>query len=485
MTAKGYLRNFKPLTILSEEEVEAIHRASLDVLESTGIRFESERALKLFEKNGCKVDYEERRVRFPSGLVEECLRQCPSNFRMKGRSPEDDVLLGGNTVYFSPSPGMRIVDLDSWEQRAPTLQENHDAVIVLDALKNVHLAPSYTPYCEIEDVPAAMLLPVSCWSRMKHFGKPQRVGAAQDSHIWEIQMAEVVGIDIFAAMEAAPPLTWYGDAINCAWACAEKGYPVEVGCGCVMGGSGPATISGALVQSNAEIMSGIVMVQLIRPGTGILSNSFVFAQNMVTGSPAAGGIEVSLFQVAFNQMWRGKYNVPTMLGACGPTSSKSIDFQTGQDKGISSILAAVSGASVINVHGGISVELTYHPVQSVLDDDLAGAVGRFIEGVGVDQARLAVDVIQEVGPIPGHFLGTKHTREWWKKEHYIPKVADRLSYPEWLKQGKKSALDYATERVEQILTTHTPKKPLTVDEERQLDKILEEAKEYYRQQDLL
>jgi trimethylamine--corrinoid protein Co-methyltransferase len=174
-----------------------------------------------------------------------------------------------------------------------------------------------------------------------------------------------------------------------------------------------------------------------------------------------------------------------MLGACGPTSSKSIDFQTGQDKGISSILAAVSGASVVNVHGGISVELTYHPVQSVLDDDLAGAVGRFIQGVGVDHATLAVDVIQEVGPIPGHFLGTKHTREWWKKEHYMPQVADRLSYPEWLKQGKKSALDYAAERVEHILATHKPTNPLTEDEECQLDKILEEAKEYYRKQDLL
>jgi trimethylamine--corrinoid protein Co-methyltransferase len=380
---------------------------------------------------------------------------------------------------------MRTVDLDTWEQRPPTLQENHDAVKVLDALDNVHLAPSYTPYCEIKDVPPAMLLPVSCWSRMKHFTKPQRVGAAAESHIWEIQMAQVVGIDIFAAMEAAPPLTWYGDAIDCAWACAEAGYPVEVGCGCVMGGTGPATIAGALAQSNAEIMSGIVMVQLIRPGTGILSNSFVFAQNMLTGAPAAGGIEVSLFQVAFNQMWRGKYNTPTMLGACGPSTSKIIDFQTGQDKGISSILAAVSGASVVNVHGGISIELTYHPVQSVLDDDLAGAVGRFIQGVGVNDDTLALDVIQEVGPIPGHFLGTKHTRDWWKKEHFVPKSADRLSYPDWLHRDKRSCLDNARARVERILETHRPSKPLAEAEEVQLDKILEEARLYYKRKDLL
>jgi trimethylamine--corrinoid protein Co-methyltransferase len=292
-------------------------------------------------------------------------------------------------------------------------------------------------------------------------------------------MAQALDVGVFAAMEAAPPLSWYGDAINCAWACAENNFPVEVGCGCVMGGTGPATIAGALVQSNAEIMSGIVMVQLVKAGTGILSNSFVFAQNMRTGSPAAGGIEVSLFQAAFNQLWRGKYNIPTMLGACGPSSSELIDFQCGYEKGISTSLASVSGASVINVLGGMHVELTYHPVQSVLDDDIAGMIGRFIEGITVNHETLAVDVIQKVGPIPGHYLNQKHTREWWKKEHFTPQVADRLSYPEWLAAGKQSALENARARVEQILASHQPSPPLAPGQEADLDRILDEARQYY------
>jgi trimethylamine--corrinoid protein Co-methyltransferase len=479
MTAKGYLRNIKPLEILNEQQVEAIHRGTLDVLEVTGVRFESERALRLFQKHGCKVDFESHRVRFPPGLVEECLRQCPSSFRLRARNPLNDLNLGGNTLYFCPSPGMRTIDLETGEQRVPTIKENHEATLVLDALPNVHMAASYTPYCQLEDVPPVMLLPVSCWSRMKYFTKPVRVGAASESHIWEIQMAEALDVDVFAAMEAAPPLTWYGDAIDCAWACAEKGYPVEVGCGCVMGGTGPATIAGALVQSNAEIMSGITMVQLIRPGTGILSNSFVFAQNMRTGSPAAGGIEVSLFQAGFNQLWRGKYNVPTMLGACGPSSSQLIDIQCGYERGISTSLAAVSGASVINLFGGIHVELTYHPALSVLDDDIAGMMGRFIEGIAVNQETLAIEVIEKVGPIPGHYLTEKHTREWWKKEHFIPKVADRLSYPEWIAAGKKSALENAQDRVEQILASHQPTPPLTPGQEEDLDRILDEARHYY------
>ncbi|MGD0876589.1 MAG: trimethylamine methyltransferase family protein [Anaerolineales bacterium] len=481
MTAEGYLRNFSPLKILSEEQVEAIHRGSLEILESTGIRFESEKALEYLSKKGCKVDFSQHRVRFPSGLVEECVCQAPSCFRLKGRTPDKDVNLGGNTLYFSPSPGMRTVDLDTWEQRVPTLEENHAAVRVLDALENIHLACSYTPYCEIENVSPNMVLPVSAYSRMKYFTKPQRVGTILNSHIWEIHMAEVVGIDVFGAMEAAPPLTWYKDAIDCAWACAEQGYPVEVGCGCVMGGTGPATQAGALVQSNAEILSGIVLVELIRPGTGILANSFVFAQNMRSGLPVAGGIEVSLFQVAFNQIWRGKYNLPTMLGACGPSNSKRIDIQLGYEKGVSSTLAAISGASVINLHGGISVELTYHPVQSILDNDLAGMLGKLVKGITVTPETLALDLIQVVGPMPGHYLNTKHTRDWWKKEQYLPQVMDRTGYPDWLAGGKKSALDLARAKMEKILATHHPEQELSQEQERELDRILNEASAYYKE----
>jgi trimethylamine:corrinoid methyltransferase-like protein len=147
---------------------------------------------------------------------------------------------------------------------------------------------------------------------MKYFGKPVRVGQAQDSHIWGIQMAQTLDVDIFAAMESAPPLTWYGDAIDCAWDVAEAGYPVEVGCGAVLGGTGPATLSAGLVSGNAEVISGIVMVQLVRPHTPILSNAFVFPQNMLTGAPGFGRIGISLFNVMYNQMWRGKYNIPTL-----------------------------------------------------------------------------------------------------------------------------------------------------------------------------
>ena len=109
MPAKGLVRNFKPLEILTEEQVEQIHRGALDILETTGVLVESEQALNIYEKGDCVVDHEDHRVRFPPGLVVQCMRQCPPSFHMKALDPKNDLIVGGNVTYFSLFPGMRTV----------------------------------------------------------------------------------------------------------------------------------------------------------------------------------------------------------------------------------------------------------------------------------------------------------------------------------------------------------------------------------------
>jgi trimethylamine--corrinoid protein Co-methyltransferase len=110
-------------------------------------------------------------------------------------------------------------------------------------------------------------------------------------------------------------------------------------------------------------------------------------------------------------------------------------------------------------------------------------IGRFLEGVEVTDETLAIDLIEKVGPIPGFFLSEAHTREWWKKEQFIPEASDQLTYPEWIAAGKKSALDYAKERVEEILTSY--QHTLPADKEEELDRILADAREYYRRKGLI
>ena len=216
MPLKGFSRNIKPIEILTPEQIDAVHRATLDVLETTGIRFESEKALKIFKKNDCDVDFDEKRVRFPSSIVEEVLRRCPSSFTMKSRNAANNVRIGGNTLYFSDMPGQGILDLNTWKVRKATSEENREALTVLDALENFHILCSYTPYFEIEGVSPAMSIPESVAAKMRYSTKVQWTGYQNDCEIYNIEMAKVTGQDIMGLSLPSAPLTYYTDACESA-----------------------------------------------------------------------------------------------------------------------------------------------------------------------------------------------------------------------------------------------------------------------------
>jgi trimethylamine--corrinoid protein Co-methyltransferase len=481
---KGFIRDYKPLELLKEEELNAIHQATLDVLGETGIRLEHERALELLEKNGCQVDHDEMRVRFPPGLVEECLRKCPSSFRVKARDSAKDIIVGGSRVYFCPFPGMDTVDLDTWEPREATREEYYNGLRVLDALDTVHSIWNYTPYFGFEGVPPVMRVPEGVAAQIRNFSKSiGNAGRPEGSVVFTIQMAQALGIDIGGGIAVSAPLTFYEDQVEAAWRLAEAGMVTFAETTAIMGATGPATVAGSAVTGNAESLAAVVLMQLLRPGTRMWAFHFAFPQNMRTGSPAFGAVGGILSQAVFNQLWR-MYNVPIVDLGSGPTDSKRIDFQNGYEKATAALIGALSGANIVQLHGAIYGELSFHPLQAILDDDLAGLVGRFLEGVEATDETLAVDLINEIGPIPGHFLGTGHTRKWWKEEQFVPRVADRLTYPEWMAKGKKSAMDYAKERTEEILTTHTPL-ALARDEEQAIEEILKEAREHYRSKDMI
>jgi len=480
---KGFTRNFKPLEILTEEQVEAIHRGTLDVLRRTGIRFESEKALKLFEKNGCLVDYDNNRVRFPEGLVEECLRKCPSSYHVKARESNNDMIWGGNTTYFQPLSGMQNVDLDTWEPRKPTRKEFYDAITVLDSLENVHIIPWYTPWFGFKDIPPVMAMPEGLAARLRNSSKFICANYSMDCEVFNIELAKAVGAELRTSMAAAPPLTFYSDAVESAYRIVEAGFVLLLVSGSVYGGTSPSTIAGSLITGNAEIIAGMVLAQLIKPGTRVIAQDFSFPQNMRSGSPAFGDIAISLHQAAFNQIWR-KYDIPTD-GGVGYPSSKKIDYQAAYEKTIISLIGALSGTNTIWIQGALYGELEFHPVQAIIDDDLVGMIGRFLKGIEVNDETMALDLIDEVGPIPGHYLSKAHTRKWWEQEQYVPKVADRLTPPEWLKAGKKDCIDYAKKRYEEILNTHKVNPPLTDKQEDDIERILNEARQYYRKKGLI
>lgn len=483
----GFTRTLKPLDILTEDQVQAIHRGALDVLWQTGIRLENKKALKLLADHGCKVDYDAMTVRFPPGLVEECLRKCPSGFRIKARDPEKDLVLGGNTVYFLPFPGRNTVDPDTWETRRPTRKEFYEAVTVLDALDNVHAMYNFAPYHGFAGVPEVMNVLEGVAGQIRNFSKAiAMAGRPYGAEVFTIKLAQSLGIDIGGGMKGVPPFTFQEDQVQAAMRLAEAGLVTYAENIRIMGSTGPATLAGSAVSGNAEGLAQIVVSQLVNPGTKMWALGFTFPQDMRAGAPVPqpvfGAVGSHLSQLMFGQIWRD-YGIPVYTSVAGSSSSKTIDYQAGYEKALGALTAVLSGAHLIALCGSMGSANAFHPLQAILDDDIAGMMGRFMQGVEVTDETLAIDLINRVGHAPG-FFDEEHTRKWSKLEQYVPSSADWLTYPEWMEQGKKSALDYAKERMEKILATHEPLR-LSLEQEQIVDDVLQEARDFYRKKGMI
>jgi trimethylamine--corrinoid protein Co-methyltransferase len=275
----------------------------------------------------------------------------------------------------------------------------------------------------------------------------------------------------------------YGGSVEAAFRYVEAGIPIQPCPSMAMGAEGPATQAGAMVLSVAMLMAWAVLTQLIKPGAPMSIQHGLKPLDMQRGGPRFGAVSYSLTGAMMNQMLR-RYRIPSCPGSGFTSTSKKIDYQTAYEKSLGALISALSGANLQIFQGGSSAELLYHPVLSILDDDVAGWIGRFLEGVTVTDDTLAIDLINQIGPIPGHYLSTAHTREWWRQEQWLPQAADLEAYPVWLRSGKKDALTLAKERMADILATHEPT-PLTPDQEQAIEDILAEAREYYRGKGLI
>jgi trimethylamine---corrinoid protein Co-methyltransferase len=483
MAIKGFPRGFEPFKILTDAQVEAIQAGIFQVLEKTGAAFPDERALKILAEGGCQVDFKDQRVRFPAKVVQDCLSKCPSHFPVKARDPENNWDLGNPAVtYFMASCALNTIDLDTWQPRPPTRKEFYDFMILLDALPNVHGLPCF-PWYGFARVPQALCLVESCAAKMRVSNKVQMEGSVMDNDIWNIRMAKATGQDLLQLVNPAAPLTYGEGVVTNILRYTEEGMPFHFASGPVPGATGPASIAGSVISCSVEHIAGMVLAQIVKPGARVWSGNMTLVQNMRTGSPMFGQVANSLLDAAFQQVWR-KFRIPTWSIIPAWTDSKQIDYQAGYEMAMSAVLAAIYGTSMVWFQGGLSQQLSMHPVKAVIDDDAAGMIGRFLQGVAVTDESMAVNLIDQVGPIPGNFLVTAHTRDWWAKEQYIPKVADHASYAEFFKKGSKTILQRGKERMDEILSTYKP--PLLPSaQEKAIEDILKEAREFYKKKGMI
>ncbi|MFH0796569.1 MAG: trimethylamine methyltransferase family protein, partial [Candidatus Omnitrophota bacterium] len=466
------------LRVLSEEEIRRIHLGTLEILENTGVRFLCKKAQEIFSDCGLKSD-KNGTVYFPPELVEKCIRSVPPGFTRYPLDPKHKpVRLGEGKAYLGTgSTTPFVLDLDG-NYRKALEKDIVDFARLSDAMENL---PIGNGMIWAQDVPKNVFHARYFEALVKNNGKVTPAGDGLDEKTTKdiIHLVEAVlgGKDESAkkktyTMTACPhsALTW-GENV---WVFIEAGkskIPVEYGPMPFPGSMNPVTLAGTLIQMNAEILSVLVLHQLVSLGAPGIYWVWPGMMDMKVGTHVFGCPEGALIGAAAAQIAK-YYEIPSNI-VCGPTDSKIPDQQTGIEKMMTSLLPALAGADEIALFGGlIDFAKTANYEQVVIDNEIAGYIQRILQGIEVTDDKLALDVIRETGP-GGNYLGHRHTLKYFREELHFVDILSRNSRNSWESSGGKDLRTCAVEKARRILKSHHPD-PLSEEKKRELEKAVRE-----------
>jgi trimethylamine--corrinoid protein Co-methyltransferase len=468
------------LRLLSKGEVNEIHTASLEVLERVGVRTQSEAILKVFLEFGADADPKEKIVRIPEHLIEEAMRKAPSEIVLSGRNSRFDILLEGQRVYYvlGGSPVPYTVDLETGEWVASTKRHVAMATQLGDALPNMDVIMSLGG---ASDVPGEVSWLHELATMLENTEKPIAYSAAgAEGARYALSMgAAIVGghenlkrkhiITLFSSFTT--PLQMGVQQENII-EFAKANAPVICHSGMMVAASTPITQAGASVLGNAEFLCAASLAQLVNPGTPVIYSAEHSNIDVRTGMALYGTPERGTGFVVNSQM-ADFYGVPT-FGAGGTTDAKCIDTQAGLEAMGTAMICALGGVNLIHNCGTIGGGSAGSLEMAVISDEIANYVNRFLQGVHVDDERLAVDLIAKVGP-GGHYLAEEHTRRYLREgEYWMSELLDRESVANWKKAGGRTLAEVAREKARRILREHHTPSPSS-ESQKQIASILRQA----------
>jgi trimethylamine--corrinoid protein Co-methyltransferase len=477
------MMQFQPeLKVLTDEQVYRIHQAALEILWTTGVLVKAPAARVLLRQAGAVVDDQTMRCRIPGYIVEEALKRAPSSFTVYARNPKHDVHVSTRALHYEPMIGrLNCFDYVTGTTHRTTLEDVGHLVKISDALPSYHLLHSGAIMPQIAGVPVraahvhGYLASVRNSSKVVKATSRERILAEDCLRM----VAAVAGGEAelrqkpftFTTDNPVAPLQHDRDQTEGALEFAKWGLPIDVTSEPQAGATSPVTLAGLLAQQTADVISGITIIQLANPGNPVWYGTCGSIMDMRVGRIAIGAIEMGLINVASAQIAHS-YGIPCR-GTASATDSKLLDIQAGYEKATVLTMAVLGGVNKIFYPGTMEGALTVSKESLVIDDEIIGGLYHVLEGIDVNTATLALDVVNRVGP-SGHYLGQRHTMQFLKQEQFIPPLGDRLTRENWERAGSKSVADRAHERVEQIVAEHHVD-PLDAKVEAELERIVQEV----------
>jgi trimethylamine---corrinoid protein Co-methyltransferase len=450
------------LKVLSEDEIQRIYRASLAILEDPGIVSESDLFLDIFEKGGAKVDREGRTIRLPAGMIEAALKSAPSSFVLYGRNdPAMDLLLETGHVYYGMggTSEPQFWDYEQWKPRSPTKADMVSSTQVGHALQNIDFVQTI---CMSGDMPTNQVFFHDFDAIFRNTTKPTVINILErpfTQSLLAMSAAASGGEDILrkkpSVMGIVTPITPLKVAVMNEGIidAVEAGVPILYSPGLLMGATSPATVAGSLVLANAEVLFGLVLTQLIKPGAPIVLKPDTDVFDMKTTQCTYGSPEQDLGKIGMIQLARF-YNLP-IYGLGGGVEGKVPDAEAGSEAMMGMLLNGLAGMTLSQSLGTLAWGLYGSQEMVVICDEIVHMVKRILAGISVTEETLAVDLIRKVGA-GGDYLQQDHTFQFFRKELFFPKLFRRQTIEQWMDSGGNMIQEVAHARVKEILSSAQP-----------------------------
>jgi trimethylamine--corrinoid protein Co-methyltransferase len=417
---------------LNKASLDTIHTYSLELLRDIGIRFPSENALAIFKKHGFRVDGS--MVHFEEKDIQRALETVPALFTIEARNPFRNMRIGETNYVMAPGYGPPFIIESSGEKRDATLADVETFCKLIQTSK--HMDFNSAIVVQPNDVPTEtshldLLLATLTLTDKPIMGSSVSETAARDS----LKLAEMIwgNLDkpvMLSLIDSLPPLQYATEMVEALLVFAAAGQPVIIHSACSLGSSGPITIAGSLVISNATTLGGICLSQLINPGTPVVYGLGGSPVDMQTGGYVNASPEDGK-HIAISSAMGRYYNMPCR-GQGALTETFCLDYQAGMESAIMVTVAALSGIHVgLHNCGTLGAMLYMSFEKFIADEDLCGAVKKLIKPVELTDDAFALDVIKEMGT-SGNYLMHTHTANRCRDEFFIPDLGIRTIHSDWL-----------------------------------------------------
>jgi len=461
------------LTVLTEEEVQAIHQATLRILGEVGVALNQPEAQEVLTGAGATV--RDGRVLIPPELTERTLATCPRQVAVRGRGGAT-VTLGDGTLHWHNLGGAcDVYDPRTGQRRPATVQDVNDSARLLDALVSV---TTVTPFFTPQDASGPLMSLAMYRHTLPHTTKPvQGPGVQTAAEVsYAARMAAVIGPPaevLTLGISPISPLLFPDDVAEATMAVARLGIPLGPLPCPTAGATAPMSLAGSLAQQNAEVQTLIVLAQLVHPGLPIIYCGRLAMMEPRTGLSVWGGVEMGLASAATVQIAH-RYGLPVNVYGFS-TNAHTLDLQSGYERGLNAAIPALAGADELSGVGEMEAGVMGSYAQMVCDDELVASISRLRRGFAVDEDALAVDVIEAVMGGSRNFLDQRHTVRYLRAgEVLYTRLAERRSWQEWDGTGRDGLAERAQAKAEWLLGEHEVP-PLSGEQERELDAIMQAA----------